>query len=497
MLKKLVLSLVLIGSFGSVTGLSAWSLWQTKEEKAQAELKKQEAERLEMAQFEAEVGLCIDKIKQSEANPAEYWQWFSKLSNTQRSLIIAAYPGFLPAIIVNTPEIFKQALKDNAPMILYVGSDPLGVLGMIPNKNKKNIVGLVAGNCKITDKQLVTLVEQLSPVNLQTLYLNGGCFTETTLLESFINLKTLSLDNNKITDFDFLSKFKYLKKLYLGENSIKDISFLRGVENLEILDLSQNAIEDISSLVGLAQLKVLHLENNLIKTIDALGVLLQLEQLNLDNNKITEFASLSQLGQLKHLFLNECSLRDLTPLASLKQLVVLAAGGNQLVNIEPLRHLDSLEVLGLNNNEIRDVSPLASLTKLKKLYLMANPHITNFSPLGNLIRLEHLSFQRRQAASIKFMEKLVNLTPNFDDIYFDSSFINWNAKVGKNFIITGKNILFRNSTITTGGNVEITIVGSEKGLMVVDNSVIKGPINLVSGELEIICINGGRIENNA
>lgn len=259
-------------------------------------------------------------------------------------------------------------------------------------------------------------------VNLQSLSLYGGKFTDITPVGNLTKLTNLTIYGNKISDVSALQYLTELRELSLTSPEITDISFLRPLVKLEVLvlpDQIQNidplrgltrltnlslgiTTSDISPLQNLTELKILRLTGSEISDISPIGYLIGLEDLTIRKSQLHDLHPIKSLTNLWHLRFVQCFVGDLESIQSLPNLTYLIIQGSQLedlsalrdllaltelhldsnciTNIEPLRNLVSLEILYLRNNEIEDISPLEFLLNIKELHLESN-QIQDISPL--------------------------------------------------------------------------------------------------------------------
>lgn len=157
--------------------------------------------------------------------------------------------------------------------------------------------------------------------------------------------------------------------------------------SVKILDLegaSVNDTVDIQDLNGIE--KFSNLTNLIIRYAD--------KSLNIEN--------IEKCTNLQNLTLSYCYINSIEAIKGLKNLQSLVLNNNSISSLKPLENLTELVSLNLENNVISDTSAyvengstkiynnlniLANLNqngKLKKLYLVGNDNIIDWSPLSKL-----------------------------------------------------------------------------------------------------------------
>lgn len=194
-------------------------------------------------------------------------------------------------------------------------------------------------------------------------------------VENYSVVRSVSLSNNStLTNLDFLKPLSELR--YLGLERcwhISDYEGIRGCENLETLVLRTGyADADISVFENLRQLRRLTLNADMMQSVESVGRFLpNLRELDLSGYvEFSEFARLGPWPQLVSLTLSECeSLRQLTglPSDSLRQLTVSDCVLDTLANVADARELRELSLADLEH--LSDFSFVRSLTKLESIKL--------------------------------------------------------------------------------------------------------------------------------
>ena len=77
--------------------------------------------------------------------------------------------------------------------------------------------------------------------------------------------------------------------------------------------------------------------------------------------------------------------------AQLRSLTIFGAPRRQIIDLTGLEHATNLVFLGLPYNEFSSLEPLIDLTKVETLYIYGNPHITDITPVRNMVNLTRIS----------------------------------------------------------------------------------------------------------
>ncbi|MBP5590844.1 leucine-rich repeat domain-containing protein [bacterium] len=125
--------------------------------------------------------------------------------------------------------------------------------------------------------------------------------------------------------------------------------------------------------------------------------------------------SFSLLMTLETLEIEETQLKDISPIEQLVNLKTLDLGINQIEFLpENLGNLQKLEFLSFVHNRVKDVTPLKSLTNLKELFFHYN-YVEDISPIKDLVGLTRLGCDGNNIKDISAITNLVNLTQLLSD----------------------------------------------------------------------------------
>ena len=325
-----------------------------------------------------------------------------------------------------------------------------------------------------------------------------------TLLSTLLTLTVLDLENTSITDLSFLHSLGALTRLSLKGSGIVDVSPLEHLVNLTNLGLQSNSIVDVSPLRSLVNLTILALQSNSIVDVSPLVDLVNLTYLGLFDNPILDTSPLYPFTQqdppvdidievmeavivevpdtrlaselrrelglasdaditsgdmarltfltvspgwvlkdltgleyainLTRLYshrtdpLSETeSLSDLSLLEGLTSLTYLSIGGYyHLTDISPLADLVNLEVLNLGWNNISDLTVLSGLSNLTHLYLRNN-NISDVSALEDLTNLSELRLEGNPILDTSPLYPLTQQDPPVDIDIAVSQYAPWDV----------------------------------------------------------------------
>ena len=248
----------------------------------------------------------------------------------------------------------------------------------IPDENLKKAIREKLGVAKITDKNILKLIEldvnkelntpdseKISTIvginyakNLQKLNLDGNNLTDLnpSTFNGMTNLQILSLQGNKLKKLDSktFEGSANLQTLDLRNNQLTDIGFetFKGLTNLQKLYLSYNQLTtlDPKTFEGLANLQKLSLSKNELANLDSaiFQGLINLRSLDIDNNQLTNL--------------------DIKTFEGLKNLQSLRLEYNKLVNIDFLNGLNLTKTKCFSNQQIQ----LKMLEKVQELPIISN-----------------------------------------------------------------------------------------------------------------------------
>ena len=212
-------------------------------------------------------------------------------------------------------------------------------------------------------------------------------------------------------DFSFIKKMTCLQKLVINYPTFNDASLVSGLKNLVHLDLLCTQVSDVQPLVGLEKL----------------------ETLNIAFTNVSDVSVLSQCKRLRTLLVEHCPRLHLPSLRTLKQITSLDAAQEVwdrppsegfeclqvLANLTYLRlynplhpdiswlsSLRRLQSLSLGCVNVRDISPLGSLHLLTRMKLFHALTVDDWSPIGTLINLKHLSLVLANMDSFRHLQSL-------------------------------------------------------------------------------------------
>ncbi len=188
----------------------------------------------------------------------------------------------------------------------------------------------------------------------------------------FSELAEMVADAGQITDLE-------LRRI----SSMDGIAAFTGLERLSIEDMPAR---DLKQLVGLKQLKQLVLRD----TISSDSLIHDAEEI-----RVEDYSALSMMTGLESLTLTSDLIKDLGFLENLKDLKELELEDTIVISLEPLQELEGLRRLCLvDNNKVQDFSPVSRLTGLTELYIdkMTSQPDPDLSGLGSLESLEISGF---------------------------------------------------------------------------------------------------------
>ena len=299
--------------------------------------------------------------------------------------------------------------------------------------------------------------------------------TDISPLADLANLTGLTLSWSNISDLTVLSGLSNLTHLYLNNNNISDVSALEDMTNLSELRLKGNPILDTSPLYPLTQqdppvdidIKVMESvivevpDTNLAFSLrDTLGLEVDADITSGDMARLTSLTTatfstvtsdltgleyainltqlFAQLGnQSFTVSLSETeSLSDLSPLEGLTSLTLLSITSYyHLTDISPLADLVNLEYLKLSWNNISDLTVLSGLSNLTYLYL-DNNNISDVSALEDLMNLSELSLEGNPILDTSPLYPLTQQDPPVDIDIAVSQYAPWDVDEDGNVDVT-------------------------------------------------------------
>lgn len=220
--------------------------------------------------------------------------------------------------------------------------------------------------------------------------------------------------------------------LTFGNSTGMDLSDLRYFTGLEYISLVGEGFER-GDLDGLLNLRAVYSENTLSEltsivpypeNITDLGYVASffdkdlsgienfpnLEYLTVESNQLNDISALNAFPNLMGLALYDCDdLMDYSPLMSMTTLEELTIYSSQLKTIDFIKVMPNLIYLDIEDSQISSVDALSSCPKLRRLYLMNNYSVTDYSPVGDLENLEVLTLYKSFDAEVPSLEKLAAL----------------------------------------------------------------------------------------
>ena len=269
-----------------------------------------------------------------------------------------------------------------------------------------------------------------------------------TLLSTLLTLTVLDLENTSITDLSFLHSLGALTRLSLKGSGIVDVSPLEHLVNLTNLGLQSNSIVDVSPLRSLVNLTILALQSNSIVDVSPLVDLVNLTYLGLFDNPILDTSPLYPLTQqdppvdidIEVVVPEIVSVPDANLASGLRSALGLASDADitsgdmarltslttlpfvvlkDLTGLEYAINLTALfsqlgnqsQTASLSETEsLSDLSPLEGLTSLTDLVITGYYHLTDISPLADLVNLEYLKLSWNNISDLTVLSGLSNLT---------------------------------------------------------------------------------------
>ncbi len=410
------------------------------------------------------------------------------LSNNDISIIAALDPlTFLVLVNLNNNFLEFPAGSDNETVIgnlenngttVEKGSQKVN----IPDRNLQDLVRGLLGlpdGIILTKARILTLTSlgftKFTPApefriknlvglecakNLQEIFLNGHCITDTTPLTELAKLRTLHLDFNKICTLDpLLGKLPLLRELSVDNNKISDLVAVGSFGSLEFLSARGNRITTVgvlSASTKLVNLTRVELDGNFIKLSDADEKakikILSDKNITVDTRKqkdaVVDIPDSGLEGAIRDKIKNKSggeisdSNNSTTSISSseinaveplrqtdLAKIKTLDARFRQIENLKGLEHAFNLETLDLTANNIKNLNGVFDRMNpgnMKTLNISSNPLDLRTGSID--------------AASIKRLEKngitvvtsfiLTNGSGNVPDALLNDEIIKELAKLG-------------------------------------------------------------------
>ena len=247
---------------------------------------------------------------------------------------------------------------------------------------------LTIRNCRdsIVSGQDVSVIAALP--NLQHLTMDN-CQLSSSSIESLSNannLVSLDLSNNNIRDISSLSFMTKLKELNLSHNALTNLSFISALSGLEVLDVSHNSLISILPLAGCPSLIELNISHNYIETLSGTENLTALKYLNAFHNKLVSVDSLSGCLQMIELNIADNNLSNISFLSGLSSMTYFDFSSNQITAIPEFDDSAALVYVNGSSNLLSSVAPLSGLENLTTVAVDHN----NISTLDSLTQCLHL-----------------------------------------------------------------------------------------------------------
>lgn len=204
-------------------------------------------------------------------------------------------------------------------------------------------------------------------------------------IRNLTNLVNVKISGMLISDFSPLYELSSLEELEISGTKIEDISFLAN-RNITLLRLSgNNNITDFSALAGLTELFYLELRCKNLKDITVLKDMKKLETLDLYDTEVEDLSILSSFENMRSLYIGGYSdengishsrIKDIGFLKNMKKLEILVLGGSEAIEdftaLGELTDLRHLTVWNCNNISELEVQMLSRLTKIEEIDLRDN-----------------------------------------------------------------------------------------------------------------------------
>lgn len=238
----------------------------------------------------------------------------------------------------------------------------------------------------IVSSQDISVIAALP--NLQHLTMSNCQLSSSSIetLSGANNLISLDLSNNNIRDISSLSFMSKLKELNLSHNALTNLSFISALSGLEVLDVSYNSLVSVLPLAGCPSLKELNAAFNYIETLSGTDNLYALQYLNASNNNLVSVDSLSGCLQIIELHIANNNLTNISSLSGLSAMTYFDFSNNQITAIPEFDDSAALVYVNGSSNRLNTVAPLSGLEHLTTVAVDHN----NISTLDSLTQCLHL-----------------------------------------------------------------------------------------------------------
>lgn len=208
-------------------------------------------------------------------------------------------------------------------------------------------------------------------------------------LKYFTGLKSLRLEGESLL-FENLDTLTELEEIWIDNSPSELASVLSDCKKIKALGICGNFTS--SSLTGLEDFP-------------------NLEELYLESQNLKDISGLKYVNGLKRLTIaNGSHIEDISPLAELTGLTSLSLTSESIKNLSFLSKLNNLEELTLSKTKITDISELEKYAdKLKKLELIDNYSVTDYSVISNMTGLTELNIGSSYDAIIPPFGNMDNL----------------------------------------------------------------------------------------
>lgn len=218
---------------------------------------------------------------------------------------------------------------------------------------------------------------------------------------------------NNATELDIYERSRKIdsktKALNINLYPLYNFDALKDLTNLQVLKIGGGG-GDLISLRNLVNLRVLKFGLIVSPNFDILKNFINLQEFHLEygNGKdIVDFTPFRYLTNLKRLHIPLAKINDLSPLKDLTNLEYIDFSGCKIDNIAHLSKLNNLRFLNLGGVEgISDFSPIGNLQKLEHLILY-NTKISDLTPLKDLVNLKLLTLNNTTVADLSPLKKLI------------------------------------------------------------------------------------------
>ena len=168
--------------------------------------------------------------------------------------------------------------------------------------------------------------------------------------------------------------------------------------------------QDLRVIEKLVNIKKIQISGENVYDFTPLAGLTKLKELILYSEYMTCLdGSLSLLNDLETLEIRETKLKDVSPIERLENLTSLDLDKNQIEFLpENIGNLQKLEYLTFSYNNVQDIEGIKSLTNLQRLGFTHN-RIENILPIRNMTKLIVINFSNNTIADISAVENFTEL----------------------------------------------------------------------------------------